>query len=284
MRRGIAARLRRARRFLPAAVLAAAGWDCLVQRSRGSARRVPRRQPDRRMGPLDGRGVPGAPRPRAGRAWPADPRCSTPAAAATRWPRASRAFPACCRSAPTSSWSRSASTTRCAGRASRRPSATCGGSWPTARAAGARVLLVGRPAPPSLATAHARRFAAIYPRVAADVRVALVPDLLAGAAGDPSRMFPDALHPNARGSGSSPRTCGRRSSSSWPRSSAARSAGAPGTCDGRDAPASGRSRTRRQRDARVPRHGVRAARAGQSPQRVGVVVRRPLGLAIDGSR
>lgn len=68
-----------------------------------------------------------------------------------------------------------------------------------AQAAGARVLLLGVPAPPSLATPHARRFASIYPRVAADTRIALVPDLLAGAAGDRGRMFPDALHPNAAG-------------------------------------------------------------------------------------
>jgi acyl-CoA thioesterase-1 len=68
-----------------------------------------------------------------------------------------------------------------------------------ARAKGARVLLVGIQPPPSLATPHARRFAALYPRLAADERVALVPDLLAGAAGDPARMFPDALHPNAAG-------------------------------------------------------------------------------------
>lgn len=68
-----------------------------------------------------------------------------------------------------------------------------------ARAQGARVVLVGVHAPPSLATAHTRRFALMYGRLAADERVPFVPDLLAGAAGDPRRMFPDALHPNAAG-------------------------------------------------------------------------------------
>jgi len=68
-----------------------------------------------------------------------------------------------------------------------------------AQAAGARVLLVGVSAPPPLATEHAGRFVSIYPRLAADARVAFVPDLMAGAAGDPGRMFSDALHPNAAG-------------------------------------------------------------------------------------
>jgi acyl-CoA thioesterase-1 len=68
-----------------------------------------------------------------------------------------------------------------------------------ARAAGARVLLVGVSAPPPLATAHTRRFEAIYARLAADERVAFVPDLMAGAAGDPGQMFPDGLHPNGAG-------------------------------------------------------------------------------------
>ena len=62
-------------------------------------------------------------------------------------------------------------------------------------------MLVGVRAPPSLATSHARRFEAMYGRLAADLQVAFVPDLLAGAAGNPERMFPDALHPNAAGQG-----------------------------------------------------------------------------------
>ena len=68
-----------------------------------------------------------------------------------------------------------------------------------ARAHGARVVLVGVHAPPSLATAHTRRFASMYVRLAADLQVTFVPDLLAGAAGDPERMFPDALHPTTAG-------------------------------------------------------------------------------------
>jgi lysophospholipase L1-like esterase len=41
----------------------------------------------------------------------------------------------------------------------------------------------------------------MYGRLAADLQVAFVPDLLAGVAGNPERMFPDALHPNAAGQG-----------------------------------------------------------------------------------
>jgi acyl-CoA thioesterase-1 len=68
-----------------------------------------------------------------------------------------------------------------------------------AQAQGVRVLLVGTDAPPPLATAHSRRFADVYRRVAAERRVALVPDLLAGVGADRGNLFPDALHPTAAG-------------------------------------------------------------------------------------
>jgi acyl-CoA thioesterase-1 len=78
-----------------------------------------------------------------------------------------------------------------------------------ARAAGSRVLLVGvrlatgETAPRVGDTAgdeeRARSLSGIFPRVAAAHRVALVPDLLAGVAGQPDLLFPDRLHPNAAG-------------------------------------------------------------------------------------
>jgi acyl-CoA thioesterase-1 len=68
-----------------------------------------------------------------------------------------------------------------------------------ARAAGARVLLVGTRPPPALATPQARLFSGIYARVASDERLAFVPDLLAGASGTPGLMLPDGLHPSAAG-------------------------------------------------------------------------------------
>jgi acyl-CoA thioesterase I len=78
-----------------------------------------------------------------------------------------------------------------------------------ARAAGARVLLVGvrlatgETAPRVGDTAgdeeRARSLSGIFPRVADAHRVALVPDLLAGVAGQTDLLFPDRLHPNAAG-------------------------------------------------------------------------------------
>ena len=78
-----------------------------------------------------------------------------------------------------------------------------------ARAAGARVLLVGvrlatgEAAPRVGDTAgdeeRARALSGIFPRVAAAHELPLVPDLLAGVAGQPELLFPDRLHPNAAG-------------------------------------------------------------------------------------
>ncbi len=68
-----------------------------------------------------------------------------------------------------------------------------------ARHAGVRVLLVGMRVAPGPDPEYARRFAGIYPRVAADFRVPLVPFLLEGVAGRPELNFPDRLHPTAAG-------------------------------------------------------------------------------------
>jgi acyl-CoA thioesterase-1 len=76
------------------------------------------------------------------------------------------------------------------------------------QAAGARVLLVGVRLPPRRAPAlgpgpsgddYARRFAEIYPRLAAERRVALVPSLLEGVEGRPELNLPGGLHPTAEG-------------------------------------------------------------------------------------
>ncbi|HSB60497.1 MAG TPA: arylesterase [Vicinamibacteria bacterium] len=68
-----------------------------------------------------------------------------------------------------------------------------------ARAAGARVLLCGLRIPPRHGEEHARRFGEIYPRLAAELRVPLVPFLLQGVAGERALNFPDGLHPTAEG-------------------------------------------------------------------------------------
>jgi len=70
----------------------------------------------------------------------------------------------------------------------------------SARAAGVRVLLVGMRIPPGPhGEAYARRFGEIYPRLAAEYRVPLVPFLLDGVAGRADLNYSDGLHPNAGG-------------------------------------------------------------------------------------
>ena len=69
----------------------------------------------------------------------------------------------------------------------------------TSRAAGARVLLLGLRVPPSLGGDYARQFAELYPRLARELDVPLVPFLLEGVAGDPDLNLPDGIHPNAEG-------------------------------------------------------------------------------------
>jgi len=67
------------------------------------------------------------------------------------------------------------------------------------RAAGARVLLLGLQVPPSLGGDYARQFAELYPRLARELDVPLVPFMLEGVAGDPDLNQPDGIHPNAEG-------------------------------------------------------------------------------------
>jgi acyl-CoA thioesterase-1 len=68
------------------------------------------------------------------------------------------------------------------------------------RVAGARILLVGARIPEEAHGAeHSSGFAEMYVRLAAEYRVTLVPDLLAGVADRPELLFPDGLHPNAAG-------------------------------------------------------------------------------------
>ena len=68
-----------------------------------------------------------------------------------------------------------------------------------ARSNGVRVLLVGMRLPRAADPDYARRFADIYPRVAADLRLPLVPFLLEGVAGRPELHFADGIHPTAAG-------------------------------------------------------------------------------------
>jgi acyl-CoA thioesterase-1 len=67
------------------------------------------------------------------------------------------------------------------------------------QAAGARVLLVGIRIPPNYGARYTEEFARMYPTLADQYHLPLVPFLLETVALDPARMQPDGLHPNASG-------------------------------------------------------------------------------------
>jgi acyl-CoA thioesterase-1 len=62
------------------------------------------------------------------------------------------------------------------------------------RAAGARVVLVGIRLPPNYGPAYTRTFEGIYPELARQMKLPLVPFLLEGVAGEESLMQPDGIH------------------------------------------------------------------------------------------
>jgi len=67
------------------------------------------------------------------------------------------------------------------------------------QAAGARVLLVGIRVPPNYGPRYTTEFADMYPEIAKQYHLPLVPFLLEKVALDPSLMQEDGMHPNARG-------------------------------------------------------------------------------------
>jgi len=64
---------------------------------------------------------------------------------------------------------------------------------------GSSVLLVGMQLPENLGPDYRARFAEIFPRLAREHRVPLLPFLLEGVAMDPQLNQPDGIHPNAEG-------------------------------------------------------------------------------------
>lgn len=68
-----------------------------------------------------------------------------------------------------------------------------------AKQAGAEVLLLGLQLPPNYGADYTAAFREIYPRLAQELGVPLVPFLLAGVGGEPELNLPDGLHPNAEG-------------------------------------------------------------------------------------
>jgi acyl-CoA thioesterase-1 len=68
-----------------------------------------------------------------------------------------------------------------------------------ARAAGAQVVLLGMKIPPNYGPDYAGGFAALYPRIAHDLKVPLVPFLLEGVGGIAQLNQADGIHPTAEG-------------------------------------------------------------------------------------
>ena len=68
-----------------------------------------------------------------------------------------------------------------------------------AQAAGARVLLLGIRIPPNYGPRYTEGFARIFPELANQYHLPLVPFLLEKVALDPTRMQADGMHPNASG-------------------------------------------------------------------------------------
>jgi len=68
-----------------------------------------------------------------------------------------------------------------------------------AKDSGARVVLLGVHIPTSYGAEYAGDFAAIYPRIAEELGVTLVPEFFAGVGGVPDMTLEDGLHPTAAG-------------------------------------------------------------------------------------
>ena len=61
------------------------------------------------------------------------------------------------------------------------------------------IVLVGMRAPPNLGSSYSRRFEQVYPQLAKENDLSLVPFLLEGVAGRPSLNQADMIHPTAEG-------------------------------------------------------------------------------------
>jgi acyl-CoA thioesterase-1 len=67
------------------------------------------------------------------------------------------------------------------------------------RDAGARVLVLGMLIPPNYGPEYASQFRELYPRLAKELKVGLVPFLLEGVGGEPRLNQPDGIHPTPEG-------------------------------------------------------------------------------------
>jgi acyl-CoA thioesterase I len=62
-----------------------------------------------------------------------------------------------------------------------------------------RILLAGMQIPPNMGQEFAGAFRAVFPEVAQEENVTLIPFLLEGVAGDPNLNLPDGIHPTEAG-------------------------------------------------------------------------------------
>lgn len=68
-----------------------------------------------------------------------------------------------------------------------------------AKAAGIKVYLAGMQMPPNYGADYAKKFREVFPRVAKQEKVELLPFLLEGVAGDSKLNLADRIHPNEAG-------------------------------------------------------------------------------------
>ena len=61
------------------------------------------------------------------------------------------------------------------------------------------IILAGMQIPPNMGQEYTEEFKAIYPAVAKEKNIELIPFLLEGVAGDPDLNLPDGIHPTAEG-------------------------------------------------------------------------------------
>ncbi len=64
-----------------------------------------------------------------------------------------------------------------------------------------RVLLLGMKAPPSFGKAYVKEYDAVFPALAREEKISLMPFFLEGVAGEPSLNQADGIHPNVQGAG-----------------------------------------------------------------------------------
>jgi acyl-CoA thioesterase-1 len=62
-----------------------------------------------------------------------------------------------------------------------------------------KIILAGMQIPPNMGQEYTEEFKAIYPAVAKEKNIELIPFLLEGVAGNPDLNLPDGIHPTAEG-------------------------------------------------------------------------------------